>query len=122
MASDDLKSKSAEIMKKVLTVGVGTVFLTEEALRSMISEWKLPKEVVGAILESSKKTKNEFFQTLSQDLFSKWSEKIDPMALLQEFVSRNDFEFHVKVGIVPKKGRGSAKASADQSDGEADET
>jgi hypothetical protein len=105
MAGDDLKSKSAEMMRKVLTVGVGAVFLTEESLRAMVSEWKLPKEVISAILESSKKTKNEFLQTLSQDVFSKVVDKVDPVALLQEFITRNEIEFHIKVGIKPKKDR-----------------
>ena len=100
---DDLKSKSAEVMKKVLTVGVGTVFLTEEALRGLISEWKLPKEVIGLILESSKKTKDEFVQAMSQEVFAKLGDKFDPMALLQEFANRNEFEFHVKVSVKPKK-------------------
>jgi hypothetical protein len=103
--SDDLKSKSAEVMKKVLTVGVGTVFLTEEALRGLISEWKLPKEVIGLILESSKKTKDEFVQTLSQELFVKLGDKFDPVALLQEFAERNDFEFNIRVSVKPKKAK-----------------
>ena len=77
--ADDIKSKSADLMKKVLTVGVGAVFLTEESLRAMVSEWKLPKEVIGAILESSRKTKNEFMQSLSQDVFAKVVEKVDPL-------------------------------------------
>ncbi len=103
--ADDLKSKSADLMKKVLTVGVGAVFLTEESLRAMVSEWKLPKEVIGAILESSRKTKNEFMQSLSQDVFSKIVDKVDPLALLTEFLTRNEVELHVKVGIKPRKDR-----------------
>ncbi len=101
--SEDLKSKSAEVMRKVLTVGVGTAFLTEEALRGLISEWKLPKEVIGLILESSKKTKDDLIQAMSQEIFSKLGDKFDLLALIQEFASRNDFEFHVKVSVKPKK-------------------
>lgn len=100
--AEDIKSKSAEMMKKVLTVGVGTIFLTEEALRGMVSEWKLPKEVINAILESSRKTKNELFATLSQDVFSKIVDKVDPVALLQEFITRNEIELNIKVGIKPR--------------------
>jgi hypothetical protein len=113
MAADDLKSKSAEMMKKVLTVGVGTIFLTEEALRGMVSEWKLPKEVIGAILESSRKTKNELFQTLSHDVFAKIVDKVDPMALVQEFVERNEFEFNIKLSVKPKAGQPGPKAKED---------
>jgi hypothetical protein len=105
--ADDLKSKSADLMKKVLTVGVGAVFLTEESLRAMVSEWKLPKEVIGAIRESSRKTKNEFMQSLSQDVFAKIVEKVDPLALLTEFLTRNEVELHVKLGIKPRKDKNS---------------
>ena len=99
---DDLKSRSAEMMKKVLTVGVGTIFLTEEALRGMVSEWKLPKEVISAILESSRKTKNEFVQALSQDVFARIVDKVDPMALVQEFLSRNEIELNIRIAVKPK--------------------
>ncbi|MGK5083911.1 hypothetical protein WDW37_11470 [Bdellovibrionota bacterium FG-1] len=100
---DDLKSKSAEVMKKMLTVGVGTIFLTEEALRGMVSEWKLPKEVISAIMESSRKTKNELFQMISHDVFSKIVDQVDPIALIQEFITRNDFELNIKIAVKPKK-------------------
>jgi hypothetical protein len=102
-AGDELKSKSAEMMKKVLTVGVGAVFLTEEALRTLVADWKLPKELITAILESSRKTKNEFMETLSRDVFAKVGEKIDPAALLQELVSRNEIELNIKINFKPKK-------------------
>jgi hypothetical protein len=102
MADDDLKSKSAEMIKKVLTVGVGAVFLTEETLRAMVSEWKLPKEVIGAILDSSRKTKDEFMKTLSEDVLAKVVEKVDPLALVQEFLVRNEVELNIKIGVKPK--------------------
>jgi hypothetical protein len=111
MAVDDLKSKSAEMMKKILTIGVGTVFLTEEALRGMASEWKLPKELINALLDSSRKTKNEFFQLLSQDVFSKIADKVDPIAFLEEFITRNEIELNIKVGIKPRQPRERDKGS-----------
>lgn len=89
-------------MKKVLTVGVGAIFLTEESLRALVSEWKLPKEVIGAIVDSAAKTKNEFMQTMSQDVFGKIVDKVDPLALLTEFLTRNEVELHVKIGIKPR--------------------
>ncbi len=106
MMADDIKSKSADLMKKVLTVGVGAVFLTEESLRAMVSEWKLPKEVIGAILESSRNTKNEFMKSMSQDVFAKIVDKVDPLALLTEFLTRNEVELHVKIGIKPRAEKG----------------
>ena len=52
-----------DLMKKMLTVGVGTLFLTEESLRGLVSEIKLPKELLGGVLESANKTRKEFSRT-----------------------------------------------------------
>ncbi len=100
--ADDLKDKAAEMVRKILTVGVGAVFLTEESLRGMVSELKLPKEMLGGILESAGKSKNEFFQRLSTDVIERVRDKIDPRALVEEFLSRNDIEFHVRMSFKPK--------------------
>ena len=95
-------SKATEMMKKALTLGVGTYFLTEESLRGMMSEFKLPKDLLGNVLESASKTKNEFLQGLSQDVLNRIMEKVDPMAFVQEFLSRNEIELSVKISVKQK--------------------
>jgi hypothetical protein len=101
--SEDLKERAADLMKKVLTVGVGTLFLTEEALRGLVSELKLPREMLTGILESAGKTKNDFLQSLSRDVLSRVTEKLDPQALMQEFMEKNEINLQVKVTFSPKK-------------------
>jgi hypothetical protein len=100
--ADDIKSTAAEMMKKVLTVGVGALFLTEESLRGLIGDFKVPKELLGGILESAAKSKDEFLKNLSKDVMSRVSDKIDPRALLDEFFARNEIDLHVKVSFKPK--------------------
>jgi hypothetical protein len=96
-------SRASSFMKKALTVGVGALFLTEEGLRNLVGEVKLPKELIGGILDSANKTKGEFLQNLSRDVREKVIEKIDPFALVQEFFTRNEVEFTVRVNVKPKK-------------------
>lgn len=103
MAADDLQSKATEFMKKVLTVGVGAIFLTEESLRALASEIKLPKELLSSMLESAGKTKDEFLRGLSHDVISEVVAKMDVRALVQEFLENNEIEFHVKLNVKPKK-------------------
>lgn len=102
MAADDLQSKAAEMMRKVLTIGVGAIFLTEESLRALVTDFKVPKELLSGILDSAAKTKNEFLQNLSQDVLSRISDRIDPRALLEEFFERNDLELNMKISLKPK--------------------
>lgn len=100
--AEDLQSKAADLVKKVLTVGVGAAFLTEESLRALVSEFKLPKELLAGILESANKTKNDFLQNLSREALTKVTEKFDPAALVEEFLGRNDIEFTVKMSFKKK--------------------
>ncbi|HUP57783.1 MAG TPA: hypothetical protein VM598_10050 [Bdellovibrionota bacterium] len=102
--AEDLKDKAAELVKKVLTVGVGAAFMTEEGVRALVSEIKLPKELIGGILEGASKTKNEFFQNLSREIIARITESLDPPALAQEILERNEIELTVKVNFKPKSG------------------
>ncbi len=100
--SDDLQSKASEIVKKVLTVGIGAIFLTEESVRAMVSEFKLPKELLHGVLETANKTKTEFLQNISQDIVKKFVDRIEPAALLDEFLAKHVVEFNVKMSFSPK--------------------
>jgi hypothetical protein len=95
-------SKGSDFMKKILTVGVGTIFLTEESLRNLVKEFKLPKEFLAGALESAGKTKREFLQSLSSDVMSRVSEKMDPRELLQEVLSKNEIDLQIKVRFSPR--------------------
>ncbi len=101
-AKDDLQAKAAEVVRKALTVGVGALFLTEESLRGLVSEFKLPKELLIGVLESANRTKNEFLQRLSQDILSRVVDRIDPLALTQEFLRSNEIDLHIRLNFKPK--------------------
>ena len=102
MVAEDLQAKAAEVMKKVLTVGVGAFFLTEESLRGLVSEFKLPKELLTAILESAGKTRDEFLKSVSNEIIAQLKEHIDPSALIQEILLKNEVELKVKINLKPK--------------------
>lgn len=101
---DSPVSKAADLVKKVLTVGVGAAFLTEESLRAMVSEMKLPKELISNLLSTANQTKSEFFGKLASDVIEKIQSRVDPAALVSEILQKNDIEFTVKVKVTPKKG------------------
>lgn len=101
-SSDEGQGKAGDFVKRILSVGIGTLFLTEESLKGMIGEFKLPKELIGGILESANRTRKEFLQNLSNDLIVKLSEKMDPKALVEEILNRNEIEVKMKISFSPK--------------------
>ncbi|HEX8825388.1 MAG TPA: hypothetical protein VF794_36075, partial [Archangium sp.] len=48
-----------EFVRKVAVAGLGAIFMTEEGIRSLAGQLKLPKEVLGYILGQAEKTKDE---------------------------------------------------------------
>src|SRR5271170_1099620 len=103
MAADDLQSKAADLVRKALTVSIGAIFLTEESLRSLVSEFKLPKELLAGILDSANKAKNDFLQNLSRDVIGRIQDRIDPRALIEEILRNNEIDLNIKVRLKPRK-------------------
>lgn len=106
--SDDIQSKAAELFKRVLTVGVGAAFMTEESVRNLVSEFKLPKELITAILETASKTRDEFLKSASSELVTQITNKIDTQALIkavaQDLLRENDITIEMKLKLEPKSG------------------
>lgn len=111
--AEDLQSKAGELMKKVLTVGIGAIFLTEESVRKMVSEFKLPKELITGLLETANKTRKEFLHDFSNDIITRINETVDLKKALQEFLEKNEIDLKIKMTIQPK---GTQKTSITRSE------
>ncbi len=57
-----------EFVKKVAVAGLGALFMTEEGLRSLAGQLKLPKEMLGVILSQAEKTKDDIGRVVSEEL------------------------------------------------------
>ncbi len=101
--SDDLQSKAAEMIRRALTVGIGAIFLTEESLRSLMSEFKLPKEILSGLLESAGKTRKEFLDRFSQDLLTRVMDRVEPEELMRKILDDYEFKFDVRVTLNRKQ-------------------
>ena len=89
--------------KKLLTVGVGTFFLTEEALRSLTAQFNLPKEIVSSVLDGAKNVRKEFIQNFTAEMIGRVTEKVDPAAIIAEFLRENEVTLEIKVKVKDKK-------------------
>lgn len=99
---DGLKGQMADVMKKVLMTGVGTIFMTEEAVRAVIGDLKLPKEIMGGLLENSTKTKQEFLQMLAKEAGNVFS-KIDVAEELKKLTEGHKVKIQVELSLERKK-------------------
>ena len=57
-----------DFVRKVAVAGLGAIFMTEEGIRNLAGQLKLPKEALGFILSQAEKTKDEVGRVLTEEL------------------------------------------------------
>lgn len=69
---DETESRSSkllpEALRKAVAAGVGAVFLTEEGIRSLVSELKLPKEAMSFLLQQADRTRTEVMNAVGKEV------------------------------------------------------
>ena len=65
---DPARGPIVELMRKVAFAGLGALFMTEEGIRSLAGQLKLPKEALGFVLSQAERTKDEVGRVLSEEV------------------------------------------------------
>jgi hypothetical protein len=65
---DGTRGPIVELMRKVAFAGLGAVFMTEEGIRALAGQLKLPKEALGFVLSQAERTKDEVGRVLSEEV------------------------------------------------------
>lgn len=63
-----LGGRASDFMKKALVAGAGALFLTEEGIRNLVGELKLPKELIASLLAQAERTKQDVVRTLGEEV------------------------------------------------------
>lgn len=97
-----LKGFVPEFVRKMAVTGLGALFMTEEGIRSLASQMKLPKEVLGFIVGQAEKTKEDVARVLTEELRKFFqSEKLRDEFL--KLLSGMTIEVKAEVRLVPSK-------------------
>lgn len=57
-----------DFVKRAAVAGLGALFMTEEGIRSLAGQMKLPKEVLGYLLSQAERTKAEVGRVVSEEV------------------------------------------------------
>lgn len=105
---DETKEQSAlkgilgDTIKKVFTAGVSAAFMTEENLRTYVSELKLPKEALGLLIQGAQKSKDEITQRVTKEIVGV-IQKIDFVSEFAKFAENHKFKITAEIDIIKKK-------------------
>ena len=110
MANDDSKNNRdkdslfTDALKKVFTAGITGALLTEEGIRSYLSEIKLPKEVLNVILQGAAKQKDELQFRLAKEI-SGVIQKIDWVKEVSKLAETHKFKISAEIELIKKDKR-----------------
>ncbi len=99
---DDSLPKWGDMLKRVMSVGLGAAFMTEESVRSALGGMNLPKEVLTTILHGASRSKEEFLNKVGNETI-KLVSKIDFVKEASRFVEEHKFRINAEIEVVKKE-------------------
>ncbi len=94
--------KWGEMLKRVVSVGLGAAFMTEESVRSALGGINLPKEVLASILQGANRSKEDFLNKIGNETI-KLISKIDFVKEASRFVEEHKFRIAAEIEVVKKE-------------------
>lgn len=103
MSDKDKKEKPlGDIIKKVVSVGVGAAFMTEESVKKILEDLPLPKDIITGLVQNAKGAKEDFTNGIREELRTYLS-KVDASKIATDILDRYDVEVEAKFRFKKKK-------------------
>lgn len=90
-----------DALKKLFTAGVSAAFMTEESIRTLVSEVKLPKETLNMVLQGASKSKEQLMDRVGREIVGIIS-KIDFVKEASRFVEEHKFKITAEIEVTRK--------------------
>lgn len=98
---EEVMPKWGEMIKRVMSVGLGAAFMTEESIRNTLGDIKLPKEVLTTILQGASRSKEDFLNKIGNETI-KLISKIDFVKEASRFVEEHKFHISADIEVVKR--------------------
>lgn len=99
---DSKKGNISDILKKVVNTGIGAAFLTEDAVKGIIQDLPIPKDMVNGLLQNAKASKDEFVSSVKSELKT-YLKGIDLTKEIETVLENYDLEVNAKINFKKKE-------------------
>ena len=101
--SKDNKKESpfGDIIKKVVSVGVGAAFMTEESVKKVLEDLPLPKDIIAGLVQNAKGAKEDFTKGIREEL-KNYLAKVDSSKIVTDVLDNYDVEVEAKFKFTKK--------------------
>lgn len=102
------KKNLSDIFKKVVNTGISAAFMTEDAVKGIIHDLPLPKEIIQGLLANAKGTRDEFISSVKNELKT-YLNKIDISKEVDRVLENYDIDVSANIKFNKKKKKASTK-------------
>jgi len=98
---NEKESPLGDVIKKVVSIGVGAAFMTEDTVKNLLGDLPLPKDIVSGLVQNAKSAKEDFSNSVREEIAQHLS-KVDPKKLVSEVLDGYDIEVNAKFSFKKK--------------------
>jgi galactitol-specific phosphotransferase system IIB component len=92
-----------DTMRKALLFGVGSMVMTEEAIRKYLSDLKMPGDVIQAVVQQSRRSKNDIIRVVSEEV-KNIAAQAQVANELRNFLGSIRINIQMEIDFQPKEG------------------
>jgi hypothetical protein len=89
-----------DIVRRTFYAGLGAVFTTEEGIRKLASDLKLPKDVANYLIQQAASSKDELLRVVSKELRG-FLESVNISGEMQKLLTSLSFEIKTEIRFIP---------------------
>jgi len=98
---DKKESPIGDIIKKVVSVGVGAAFMTEESVKKILEDLPLPKDIISGLVQNAKGAKEDFTKSIREEI-KQYLSTVDASKIATDVLDKYDVEIEAKVRFSKK--------------------
>lgn len=89
-----------DLTRRLLSLGIGAFFLTEDTIRRTVGEAKLPRDVAQQVVNGAQRRKDELFSFVKREITSMITD-IDFSSELREFLRHHTVRVSAEIEFLP---------------------
>jgi hypothetical protein len=98
---DEKDLKLTDLFRKVVSTGIGAAFMTEDAVKGIIQDLPLPKDIINGLLQNARQSKEEFIKGVKEEIKG-YLTKVNVRDEIENVINNYDIEVSAKFNFIPK--------------------
>lgn len=111
--TDELGLGLGKTLRKLVSAGISSAFLSEETIRAYLADARLPKDLLRLVLQGAQKSKEEITSRVTKEV-SQMLEKVNWSEEASSFLAKHKIRVSAEFEFVAKEKESKSSEDSDQ--------